>query len=118
VVGEFNAWDPGADPFTEDGTATVQIPLGRHRFRYLTGDGAWFNDPQADDYEPNEHGGEDGILDLTVATTPDPHAELSVAGAAGVVAPLAPPADPAGTTVARMAAGARIRSPRAKITAR
>jgi hypothetical protein len=71
VVGDFNGWDPGATPMDrEDGayTATVTLAPGRYRFRYLSEDGAWFNDDAADDYEPNEYGGQDSVLDLTVTT--------------------------------------------------
>ncbi len=72
VVGDFNDWDAGATPMHRlDGayTATLTLPTGRrYRFRYLAGDGQWFNDDAADDYEPNVHGGQDSILDLT----PDP----------------------------------------------
>lgn len=47
-------------------TVTVCLQPGRrYRFRYLTDDGRWFNDAAADDYEPNSHGGLDGVVDLT-----------------------------------------------------
>ncbi len=65
VVGDFNGWDPGATPMVGvDGTytATIDVEPGRYRFRYLSEDGRWFNDAAADDYAPNDHGGEDGIL--------------------------------------------------------
>lgn len=68
VVGEFNGWDPDAAPLClRNGSlsVTLTVEMGRrYRFRYLTDQGQWFNDHGADDYEPNEFGGEDGILDL------------------------------------------------------
>jgi 1,4-alpha-glucan branching enzyme len=68
VVGDFNGWDPGANPMEHhDGsyTATIALERGRYRFRYLSEDGSWFNDDAADAYEDNEHGGHDSVLDLT-----------------------------------------------------
>ncbi len=75
VVGDFNSWDPLANPFkarTKDGalTATVLVAPGqRYRFRYLGVDG-WFDEEAADDYEPNAMGGKDCVLDLTAAAAP------------------------------------------------
>jgi hypothetical protein len=71
VVGDFNGWDPDATPMhRENGThtATVTLQPGRYRFRYFSEDGAWFNDETADGYEPNDHDGQDCILDLTTTT--------------------------------------------------
>jgi 1,4-alpha-glucan branching enzyme len=69
VVGDFNGWNPLATPMDrrDSGhTATVCLEPGRrYKFRYLTEDGRWFNDEAADAYEPNEHGGLDGVVDLT-----------------------------------------------------
>jgi len=39
-----------------NGTASAALTLNsgdRYAFRYVTADGDWFNDEQADDYEPN-----------------------------------------------------------------
>ena len=69
VVGDFNDWHPLATPMAGGAlglTATVCLEPGRrYRFRYLTEDGRWFNDAAADAYEPNDHGGHDGVVDLT-----------------------------------------------------
>lgn len=66
VVGDFNGWELDL-PFkrSKDGSlrATVALPPGeRARFRYVTADGAWFDEPQADGHEPNEHGGTNCVV--------------------------------------------------------
>lgn len=69
VVGSFNHWDEHAAPFRRrsNGTASAVVELEdgrRHRFRYRSFDGTWFNDEAADEYEPNQHGSTDCILVL------------------------------------------------------
>lgn len=76
VVGDFNEWNPAADRFkarAADGTliATTSMPPGRrYRFRYLGANGNWFDDETADDYERNEMGGKDCVLDLSSVGAP------------------------------------------------
>lgn len=70
VVGDFNDWDPDAEPLETDGgeerTTTVVMRAGRrYEFRYVTPAGVYCNDETADDYEPNAYGGYNCILDLT-----------------------------------------------------
>ena len=69
VVGEFNDWSPTADPMTPDGDAFVAriwlTPGRAYRFRYLVDGERWENDWDADDYVPNEFGGDDSVIDLT-----------------------------------------------------
>jgi 1,4-alpha-glucan branching enzyme len=69
VVGDFNDWSPTAHPMTrEDGEFVARIALepGRtYRFRYLLDGRHWANDWAADDYVPNEFGGDDSVVDLT-----------------------------------------------------
>lgn len=71
VVGDFNDWDPTATPLRPEGnlrSATVTLPAGgRYAFRYLAEDGRWFNDEDADDYQQNDFGGDDCVLDLNQA---------------------------------------------------
>jgi len=67
IAGEFNDWNRTDTPL-EDVDAVrrvvLTLPAGRrYAFRYFA-DGSWFNDPEADDYEPNEFGGLNGVLDL------------------------------------------------------
>lgn len=71
LVGDFNGWDPTATPMSEEGdarVATVAVDAGRrYAFRYLAGDGTWFNDDAADAYERDDFGVENSILDLSGA---------------------------------------------------
>ncbi len=69
VVGEFNDWDPHIHPLKKrtNGTRSVaiDIPAGRsYQFRYLADGGMFFNDDDADGFEPNDRGEEHGILQL------------------------------------------------------
>ena len=69
VVGEFNDWSTTAHPMAQDGeafTARIWLTPGRpYRFRYLVDGERWQNDWDADDYVPNEFGGDDSVIDLT-----------------------------------------------------
>ncbi len=63
VVGDFNEWVPGAHELRKraNGTrsASVVVPRGtRLRFRYLSEDGRWFNDPDA----PQRDGQDDVVV--------------------------------------------------------
>ena len=66
VVGDFNGWDEDATPLVERDEwleARVTVPTGgRFAFRYRTTDNRWFNDESADDYDPNEFGGSNGVI--------------------------------------------------------
>lgn len=66
VVGDFNGWDPFAHPMKKrsNGTrsAKVELECGRsYRFKYLTADGAWLTDPDADTVD-NGMAGVDSLL--------------------------------------------------------
>jgi 1,4-alpha-glucan branching enzyme len=69
VVGDFNNWDPAATPLArrqETLRASVLLDPGRrYAFRYLADGGHWFNDDEADDYQGNDFGGSDSVIDLT-----------------------------------------------------
>jgi DNA end-binding protein Ku len=63
VVGDFNGWSPDRDLLApaDNGSfsRTVELEVGRHyRFRYLLDGERWENDPQADEYVPNDFGGD------------------------------------------------------------
>jgi len=62
VAGTFNDWDSKADRLVRRNnqtySAVVTLEKGkRHAYRYVTGDGEWFNVDDADEYED-----ENGIL--------------------------------------------------------
>ena len=69
VVGDFNEWNPKADPMVRrsNGTFSAVVPLivdATYLFRYRSEDGTWFNDEAADDYEPNAHDSTDCLIEL------------------------------------------------------
>jgi len=78
VCGEWNGWSSEADIMERDNkggfSLTVSLEAGRtYRFRYLLDAERWENDWNADAYPPNDFGGDDSLLDLTVAEeTPKP----------------------------------------------
>jgi 1,4-alpha-glucan branching enzyme len=62
VAGTFNDWDARADRLirrnNQTYSAVVTLDKGkRYAYRYVSGDGEWFNAGDADEYE-----GENGIL--------------------------------------------------------
>jgi hypothetical protein len=70
IGGEWNNWSPDRDvmELAEGGgfTHTVELEPGRtYRFRYLLDGHRWENDWAADSYVPNDHGGNDSVVDLT-----------------------------------------------------
>lgn len=74
LVGDFNDWDPNADPMKRaksgDFSKTIKLDCGkRYEFRYLIDDSNWENDAKADDYTPGPYGSDNSVVD--VATLPD-----------------------------------------------
>lgn len=68
VVGDFNDWKP-THPMKrgKDGAwrCSVQLDAGRtYEFRYLTAEGQYLNDEQADGETPNPFGGTNSVLVL------------------------------------------------------
>lgn len=65
LVGDFNHWRPGQIPMrrSADGywTATVRLPAGTYRFRYVC-DGEWFTDYAAFGVEQGPFGMDSVIL--------------------------------------------------------
>ncbi len=69
VVGDFNGWDPLATPLRKrsNGTRSARVDLadtGVTRFKYLADGGEWFNDPEAHDFEVNEYGEVNSVIDV------------------------------------------------------
>lgn len=67
VVGDFNQWDPSANPMKRRSnntySATVTLATGRrYAFRYACANNQWCNDVAADALEPNVFGSENSIL--------------------------------------------------------
>ncbi|GAC1529607.1 MAG: hypothetical protein NVS3B12_03130 [Acidimicrobiales bacterium] len=70
VCGDFNAWSGVGHAMVraEDGSFRLTIALEtgrRYRFRYLLDGDRWENDWAADEYVPNDFGGDDSLVDLT-----------------------------------------------------
>ena len=67
VLGDFNGWDPLAHPLKRrsNGTrsVTVEVATGSdYQFKYLSAEGTWFCDPDADDSTRNEYDEVNSIL--------------------------------------------------------
>ena len=67
VLGDFNEWNEWSHPLKKRSNGTrsvvVEIPVGRaYHFKYLAEDGTWFNDDEADTFEPNEYGEVNSVL--------------------------------------------------------
>jgi 1,4-alpha-glucan branching enzyme len=67
VLGDFNNWDPYANPLKKrsNGTcsAVVEVPAGSaFRFKYLDADGTWFCDPEAEAVVHDEYQVVDSLL--------------------------------------------------------
>ena len=66
VVADFNGWDPIAHPLRSRGegvrSVTVSLAPGSYAFRYLADGGLFFDDPDADEFESNSHGGTHGLV--------------------------------------------------------
>jgi 1,4-alpha-glucan branching enzyme len=73
VVGDFNGWSTSAHPMRqgpEGFVAEISMETDRvHRFRYLLDGERWANDWAADDYVPNDFGGDDSVIDLRARAT-------------------------------------------------
>ena len=69
VIADFNGWDPFVHPLKKrtNGTRSiaVELPPGESiRFRYLDAAGNFFDDPDADGYEPNGFGQTHAVLNV------------------------------------------------------
>jgi len=70
VVGNFNDWDVTKHPMqrnTRKGVWTKAVsfkPGTKIQFRYFLDGYKWYNEPEADFYEPNPHYSDDCVLAL------------------------------------------------------
>lgn len=67
VVGDFNDWDPEATPLQKRSnqtySASVLLTKGQsYAYRYRTLAGEWFDVGDAEAYQPNEFGGQNGLF--------------------------------------------------------
>ncbi len=67
LAGDFNGWSTDASPMARrpDGGfhITLVLEIGReYRFRYVLDGDRWVNVWDADDYAPNNFGGEDSVV--------------------------------------------------------
>jgi 1,4-alpha-glucan branching enzyme len=69
LVGDFNDWQAIEMKFnkkTQSFKAKVRLPTDcAFHFRYLLNDNEWENDYKADQYLPNEFGGENSVVNTT-----------------------------------------------------
>jgi len=68
VVGDFNDWTPGEHTFVRRSNQTystnVMLKEGdRYAFRYYSEESGWVNDEDADDFEPNEYGATNCVVE-------------------------------------------------------
>jgi hypothetical protein len=67
LVGDFNGWDPAANPLRRAGggwwEAEVRLPAGTYQYAYLV-DGAAVTPPEADVTVDDGFGGRNGLLDV------------------------------------------------------
>jgi len=69
VVGDFNDWTPGENKLIRRSNHTystnVNLEEGkRYEFRYFSEDDGYFNEQEAHDQVPNEHGSLNSVLEL------------------------------------------------------
>ena len=67
LVGSFNNWQLGENPFKKTKTgawsASLELETGReYQFRYLIDGTRWENDPEADKFVPGGLGAENSVL--------------------------------------------------------
>lgn len=99
VVGTFNAWDPRAGVMVVGANGArqwaVHLRPGRYAFRYLDMHGQFFDDSEADFYDPNGFGQCHGVMIVDGG---------AVDGAGAVAAQLAIPSENARHSPARIGA--------------
>lgn len=71
LVADYNGWEPVTmSKRKKDGVFYTKIRLPKEsqaQYRFLVNGQEWANDPAADAYVPNEHGGENCVVYTNVA---------------------------------------------------
>ena len=67
VVGDFNDWDPEANPLIRRSNHTYSTSVeldegGRYEFRYRLENGEWWNEDDADEQMSNEFGDMNSVI--------------------------------------------------------
>ena len=67
VAGDFNNWDPAANPLKKRKgvwQTTLKLEQGReYQYRYVVNGAEWLNDFDADRYVPNNVDGENSVVE-------------------------------------------------------
>jgi len=67
LVGEFNNWNPDADPMQKDGNGTwtkkKMLSLGNIEYKYWV-DGEWVQDPENSSVCPNCFGTQNNVVNV------------------------------------------------------
>lgn len=69
LCGDFNGWDPSVHPLLRavDGSFVVELELEAgqsYAYRFLLDGNRWENDWEAERYETNGFGSDDGVIDV------------------------------------------------------
>lgn len=75
LVGDFNAWNPEANPLIRNRTgmwqATLDLePNREYQFRYLVNQSIWRNDDAADGHASNPYGSDNSVVRTAIAAPP------------------------------------------------
>lgn len=66
LAGDFNDWSTSATPMKHlkggGWSATLNLVPGTYRYRFVSDDNQWINDPQADRHEPSGFGEDNSIV--------------------------------------------------------
>jgi hypothetical protein len=67
VAGSFNGWSKSANPLRDTGsgtyTATIDVPAGRHTYKFVVDGKTWRDDPANPKSEPDGHGGKNSVIE-------------------------------------------------------
>lgn len=76
LVGDFNNWNSHSTPLRlgdEGWIVSLELEADQaYQYRYLVNGSEWYNDWQADRYEPNEHGGDNSVVVTLSLEEPEP----------------------------------------------